>query len=159
MSLAPWEWSRNSISVRSASGVSGGEGTIGADRSTIRCIAASYSYDGQTLPPLCPGVRVPRPIKTSLAMLATVLVAGAASPAAEAAPTKQLLRQAKQALHDSPGAPTDLTPILKQLSVRLPGLEGSERREAQSLLARPTEGSADPQGNGYDVPEAAGSPD
>jgi hypothetical protein len=102
---------------------------------------------------------VPRPVTTSLAVLAAALAGTAlASPAAEAAPTKQLLRQAKQALRNSPGAPTDLTPILKQLSVRLPGLQGSERREAQSLLARPSDGSADPQGNGYDVPEAPGSP-
>jgi hypothetical protein len=102
---------------------------------------------------------VPRQIKTSLAVLATALAgATALAPAAEAAPTKQLLRQAKLALHNSPGAPTDLTPILKQLSVRLPGLRGSERREAHSLLARPTDGSADPQGNGYTVPEAPGSP-
>jgi hypothetical protein len=97
-------------------------------------------------------------MKTSLAVLATVLAGGAASPAAEAAPTKQLLRQAKQALHAAPGAPTELTPILKQLAVRLPGLEGAQRREAQSLLARPTDGDADPQGNGYEVPEAPGSP-
>ena len=102
---------------------------------------------------------MPRPIKTSLAVLATALAAAAAvAPAAEAAPTKQLLKQAKQALAGTHGAPTDLTPILKQLSVRLPGLRGSERREAQSLLARPTDGSADPQNNGYDVPEAPGSP-
>jgi hypothetical protein len=101
---------------------------------------------------------VPRTIKTSFAVLATALAAGAVSPAAEAAPTKQLLRQAKQALRAAPGAPTDLTPILKQLSVRLPGLHGSERRQAQSLLARPSDGSADPQGNGYTVPEAAASP-
>jgi hypothetical protein len=102
---------------------------------------------------------VPRQIKTSLAVLATALVgATALAPAAEAAPTKQLLRQAKRALRNSPGAPTDLTPILKQLSVRLPGLRGSERREAHSLLARPTDGSADPQGNGYSVPEAPDSP-
>jgi hypothetical protein len=102
---------------------------------------------------------VPRQIKTSLAVLATALAgATALAPAADAAPTKQLLRQAKRALTGGPGAPSDLSPILKQLSVRLPGLRGSERREAQSLLARPTDGSADPQGNGYDVPEAPGSP-
>src|SRR4051794_23897741 len=98
---------------------------------------------------------MPRLTKIILAVLLAVLLV---APAAEAAPTKQLLRQAKEALRDAPGAPTDLTPILKQLAVRLPGLQGSERREAQSLLARPSDGAADPQGNGYSVPEAAGSP-
>jgi hypothetical protein len=102
---------------------------------------------------------VPRQIKTSLAVLATVFAGTAvATPAAGAATTKQLIRQVKQALRASPGAPTDLTPILKQLSVRLPGLEGSQRRQAHSLLARPTDGSTDPQDNGYDVPEAPASP-
>ncbi|MEA2470727.1 MAG: hypothetical protein QOE38_1726, partial [Thermoleophilaceae bacterium] len=102
---------------------------------------------------------MPRLTKTSLAVLAAALTSTAvASAPAQAAPTKRLLREAKSALHQQPGSPTDLTPILKQLSVRLPGLNGAERREAQSLLARPTDGSADPQGNGYDRPEAAGSP-
>lgn len=97
--------------------------------------------------------------KTSLAVLAAAVSSAAvASAPAQAAPTKQLLREAKSAMHQRPGSPTDLTPILKQLSVRLPGLRGAERREAQSLLARPSDGAADPQGNGYDRPEAAGSP-
>jgi hypothetical protein len=98
---------------------------------------------------------MPRPTKIILAAFLAVLLA---APAAEAAPTRQLLRAAKQALRDTPGAPDDLTPILKQLAVRLPGLQGSERREARSLLARPTDGPADPQRNGWTVPEAPGSP-
>ena len=79
---------------------------------------------------------MPRAIKTSFAVLATVLAGAAfASPAAEAATTKQLLRQAGQALKGNPSAPSDLTPILKQISARLPGLSGAERREAQHTVS------------------------
>jgi hypothetical protein len=72
------------------------------------------------------------------------------------ASTKQLLKQAKTAFQQRTG--TDLTPVLRQLAVRLPQLKGSERRQAQSLLARPTDGGADPQQSGYTAPEAAASP-
>jgi hypothetical protein len=51
------------------------------------------------------------------------------------------------------GRGTDLTPLLRQLAIQLPTLRGSQRRAAQSLLARPTDGAADPQDSGYTVPE------
>lgn len=92
-------------------------------------------------------------VKTILAML--LALALSASTAA-AATTPQLLKQTKRALDGRSGA--DLTPLLKELAARLPGLEGAERRQARSLLLRPTDGAADPQANGYTVPEAAGSP-
>jgi hypothetical protein len=41
MSAAPWAWSRRSISVRNISGVSGGDATIGAERSTNRVTRGS----------------------------------------------------------------------------------------------------------------------
>jgi hypothetical protein len=79
------------------------------------------------------------------------------SPAASTtASTPQLLKQARSALEQR--SATDLTPVLRELAARLPGLRGSERRDARALLARPTDGSADPQDNGYTVPEAPGSP-
>jgi hypothetical protein len=48
--------------------------------------------------------------------------------------------------------------VLRELAIRLPHLHGAQRRDATALLARPTDGQADPQANGYTVPEAAGSP-
>ena len=51
------------------------------------------------------------------------------------ASTKQLLKQATTAFRQRTG--TDLTPVLRQLAVRLPHLKGAERRQAQTLLARP----------------------
>jgi hypothetical protein len=101
---------------------------------------------------------MPSKMKTSIGLLATALACTAVASPADATPTKDLLRQAKRAFHGSQGAPRNLTPILKQLSIRLPALHGAERRQAQSLLARPSDGSADPSGNGYTVAEAARSP-
>jgi hypothetical protein len=77
-------------------------------------------------------------------------------PAAAPASTKQLLKQATTAFRQYTG--TDLSPVLRQLAIRLPHLTGAERRQAQSLLARPTDGAADPQDSGYTSPEAAASP-
>jgi len=51
--------------------------------------------------------------------------------------------------------PRDATMILRDLVARYPQLSGRERRVARSILARPTDGAADPVGNGYTVPEAA----
>jgi hypothetical protein len=112
---------------------------------------------------------LPRPMKTVLAVALTAAAVaapsadarwqhfGAPAPVAAAPTTGQLLQQAKRAL--APGGPaTDLTPILKQLAQRLPNLHGSQRRDARALLARPTDGSADPQASGYTVDEAAASP-
>jgi hypothetical protein len=72
------------------------------------------------------------------------------------ASTTQLLKQAKTAFRQRTG--TDLSPVLRQIAIRLPHLKGAERRQAQTLLARPTDGAADPQDSGYTVPEANASP-
>ena len=60
-----------------------------------------------------------------------------------------------QALSDGRGVVTgrELTPALFALAARYPALDAAERREADRLLARPTDGVADPQGDGYSVPE------
>jgi hypothetical protein len=111
-----------------------------------------------------------RLVKTILAVLSAVAVALSAataqaqvqqfasppSPTATATSTPQLLKQVRRALAQRSGP--DVTPLLKELAARLPSLSGSERRQARSLLARPTDGTADPQQNGYTVPEAPGSP-
>jgi hypothetical protein len=93
---------------------------------------------------------MPRLLKAALAVAVSCVVF--AAPPADAQSTHKLLKQAKQAL--APGGPTvEPTPLLRDLAVRLPSLHGSERRQAQALLARPTDGDADPQGSGYTVAE------
>jgi hypothetical protein len=74
-------------------------------------------------------------------------------PGAQAQSTKTLLKQTKQAFSPA-GPPAEPTPLLRELAVRLPSLHGSERRQAEALLARPTDGDNDPQIDGYTVPEA-----
>ncbi|HEX6230166.1 MAG TPA: MXAN_6640 family putative metalloprotease [Actinomycetota bacterium] len=51
--------------------------------------------------------------------------------------------------------PRGATPILRDLVLRMPELGAADRRRADRLLARPTDGIADPQGDGYTVDEAA----
>jgi hypothetical protein len=93
---------------------------------------------------------MPRFAKAVLAVLASSVLFAAPAGAQS---TKTLLKQAKSAL--APGGPVvEPTPILRDLAVRLPSLHGSERRQAHALLARPSDGSADPQGDGYTVTEA-----
>lgn len=51
--------------------------------------------------------------------------------------------------------PRDATLILRDLVARYPKLSPPDRRTARSILARPSDGAADPVGDGYTVPEAA----
>jgi hypothetical protein len=46
----------------------------------------------------------------------------------------------------------ELTHALRELALRLPALRGTERRQAEAYLARPTDGGADPFGDGYSTP-------
>ncbi|MEA2430611.1 MAG: hypothetical protein QOI19_1084, partial [Thermoleophilaceae bacterium] len=93
---------------------------------------------------------MPRLLKAALVVAVSCVVV--AAPPANATSTKKLLTQAKQAL--APGGPAiEPTPLLRDLAVRLPSLQGSERRQAQALLARPTDGDADPQASGYTTTE------
>jgi hypothetical protein len=80
----------------------------------------------------------------------------AATPAVTAAKATphQLLRRTERAFTKG----GDLSPLLRRLALSLPQLSGAERKRAQSLLARPTEGNSDPQQNGWSVPEADQSP-
>ncbi|MBC9733240.1 MXAN_6640 family putative metalloprotease [Nocardioides marmotae] len=50
------------------------------------------------------------------------------------------------------GERAEATLLMRDLFVALPTLEGAERRQAEALLARPTDGARDPQGDGYSVP-------
>lgn len=49
------------------------------------------------------------------------------------------------------GERVEATLALRDLAIALPDLEGEDRTAAQALLARPTDGAADPLGNGYTV--------
>jgi hypothetical protein len=49
--------------------------------------------------------------------------------------------------------PRAATLVLRDLVVRLADLGPAERDEARAILARPTDGAADPEGDGYAVPE------
>ena len=81
------------------------------------------------------------------------LVPVAGSPAGELAETT--LARAVRILDPGPGerAPAvereQATTVLRDLFEALPDLEGDDRRLAQMILARPTDGAADPQTNGY----------
>src|SRR4051812_9679991 len=65
-------------------------------------------------------------------------------------PTRAL-RRAVRAFQKQPArAPRrDLSPLLRRLALGLPQLHGAARRRAAGLLARPSDGSADPQQNGW----------
>ena len=83
---------------------------------------------------------------------------GTPAPAADGA-AAQALAAARAALGVDPQARArrttarpDATLALLDLFRALPGLDAAGRREAHGLLARPTDGSADPYSDGYIVP-------
>ena len=103
----------------------------------------------------------------ALGLSASVLSAAASSSAAgdgsrpdapvlpqqAASAADHALEKAAQALDGtSPGPVESVTLALRDLSLALPDLEPSERKRAQALLARPTQGGNDPFGDGYAVP-------
>lgn len=73
---------------------------------------------------------------------------------ADAAPAAGLARRSASAAAPAvaPGGQRpDATLVLRDLAVGLPALEGTERRQAEALLARPTDGGRDQYGDGYSV--------
>lgn len=50
--------------------------------------------------------------------------------------------------------PHDATFLLRDLAARLSQLSADDRKRAERILARPSDGAADPIGHGYTVPEA-----
>lgn len=75
---------------------------------------------------------------------------------------RQALARAKAVLSGAaaaqakPAAPShEATLALRDLWLTRGSLEGADRRAADRLLARPTDGGGDPQGDGYTVAEAA----
>ena len=86
-----------------------------------------------------------------------------AAPAAASAGVRHqgavaALRKAEAVRHgEGPYRGAELTPLLKELSIRLPDLRGAERRRAERLMARPA-GNPQPGEESYAVPEAPQSP-
>src|SRR4051812_6841181 len=91
--------------------------------------------------------------------LALMLVAFAATPALAAArggghssqiAAEHALQKVKD-LKKGIGVHTrrELTPALADLALRQGALDAQGRKEAAALLARPTDGNSDPQGDGY----------
>ena len=75
----------------------------------------------------------------------------AQAPQTASAVAQQALHNAQEAL-SGPGKAhrtADPTLALRDLSVNLPRLQGDDRRQAERLLARPTDGASDPYGDGY----------
>lgn len=66
---------------------------------------------------------------------------------------KQALRKAEAAASGRAGRGRDLTPLLKDLAVKLPALTGADRVRARRLLARPTLGETASNEDGYSVAE------
>jgi hypothetical protein len=95
------------------------------------------------------GARVP--LRSILILIASLVVAAPAaadapvraSSAGDRSEARETLREA-QALLDGRGVETgkELTPVLKELAVRLKALPSDDRREARQILARPTVGQA-----------------
>ena len=95
------------------------------------------------------------PALTALAVLASAAPAAAdeavrASSAGARTEARETLSEAR-ALFDGRGVETgkELSPVLKDLAVRLKALPDGERREARSILARPTNGQEQPSEQPY----------
>jgi hypothetical protein len=95
------------------------------------------------------------------AALAAGLACTPAMAAERAAPRKdqaeRTLRRAERLFRETrrvrPGV-HEATPVLTKLALSLPALHGTALKQARSLLARPTDGIADPNENGYTTGEA-----
>jgi hypothetical protein len=91
----------------------------------------------------------------ALTLACAALVAPSAA-SADKTTAKDALRLARQ-IQNGHGVKTgqELTPVLRTLAIKLPELKGAERRRAEAMLARPTQGEAtDNDTRAYSVPEA-----
>src|SRR5215212_4859997 len=98
-----------------------------------------------------PLLRLLPPLAVAIATLALAPSAGAwkqldpqvapAAPSLSKATPQQVLQRAERAFATG----GDLSPLLRRLALDLPRLSGAEKQRAAGLLARPTDGDADPQ--------------
>ncbi len=74
----------------------------------------------------------------------------------DSATPKATLHKAQNALVSGSGVSkgTEVTPLLKQLALKLPRLHGAERKRAVGLLARPTQGEGSANELEYQTSEA-----
>ncbi len=77
---------------------------------------------------------------------------GTVSDGSDSPSPKATLHKAEAAFAGR-GRSVELTPLLKELAVKLPALQGSDRTRARRLLARPTQGETAANESGYSVPE------
>jgi len=94
-------------------------------------------------------------LPAAMSVLAMLPSAATAAEPETRAQAEDALQEAQQLL-DGRGVRTgrELTPTLARLAAGKALLPTAERREATGVLARPTDGAADPQGDGYTVPSA-----
>jgi hypothetical protein len=83
----------------------------------------------------------------AIAGLVLTLTAGPA----EAGPPRDALTRARALFAGETGTTREATIVLRDLRAALPRLEAVDRAAAERLLARPTDGAADPNGHGYTV--------
>jgi hypothetical protein len=105
---------------------------------------------------------LPQPVPVANDALARALAAGRLSPARytlERARSLFRLGAVRREFGDvARPEPHAATLILRDLALRLRELDGSERREARRLLARPSDGAGDPFGHGWGANESPDSP-
>lgn len=105
---------------------------------------------------------LPKPVQVAEDALARALAAGRLSPAKytlERARSLFRLGAVRREFGDvARPEPHAATLILRDLALRLRELPAAERRKARRLLARPSEGAADPEGHGWEGDEASASP-
>jgi hypothetical protein len=105
-------------------------------------------------------------LRRLLPILALALLAPASAQAAtetfgghrssiDALSPRATLHKAQSALAEGRGvqAGTEITPLLKQLALKLPSLRGAERKRALGLLARPTQGQGSADELEYETAE------
>lgn len=100
-------------------------------------------------------------VALALSLALSVMAGATSSSAADDRPTvepraavaREALARAVEVLSGTPASRAgSVTLALRDLHLALPDLEPAERREAQRILARPTQGPNDEYGDGYTVP-------
>jgi len=96
-----------------------------------------------------------RLLPLALALTVAAFPAAAAAEPTTRAEAQDALQEAQQVL-DGQGVRTgrEATPALARLAAGKSLLDSADRREANGLLSRPTDGAADPQRRGYTTDEA-----
>ena len=84
---------------------------------------------------------------------ASVETFGGGSASVDSLSPRATLHKAGAALEKGRGESAEVTPLLKQLALKLPSLHGAERKRAVGLLARPTQGQGSSNELEYETAE------